>query len=170
MTDTPLWERQPTDTPKSYEAFCIYRDMGATRSLHKAALKYYGKSSVSLGQFEKWSVDMNWQERVQAWDAYQDELRRKRNLDRQKLIEDTAYSDYEMLRDAIEKYKKDYLEVEFAGVKPGNIMNLIQMMKQADDYARRAVGLPDRITENKTDITSKGKSIIFETGMNLDDL
>jgi len=60
-----------------------------------------------------------------------------------------------VLRDAIEKYKSDYLSINFAGVKPADISNLIHMMKQIDDYARRAVGLPDKITESKNEHTGK---------------
>lgn len=146
MTDTPnLWERLDSDTDKSFAAFCIYRDMGDRRSLDKAAQDYYGKSRVSLGQFEKWSVDHNWQERVAAFDKHQDSLRQERNLERQKLIEDFAFDDYMVIRDAINKYKRDFAEVKFKGIPPHEVSNLVSLMKQADDYARRAVGLPDKI-------------------------
>lgn len=151
----PLWERQDTDTPKSYEAFCIYRNMGANRSLQYAADIHYRKQAANRTQLTKWSSDHNWQTRVQAWDDYQDTKRRERNAERQKLIEENAYGDYEVLRDAIDKYKSDYSSIKFAGVKPADISNLIHMMKQVDDYARRAVGLPDKITESKTEVAGK---------------
>jgi hypothetical protein len=150
MTDTPnIWERLDTDTDKSFAAFCIYRDMGAKRSLDKVSQEIYGKSTGSQRYVEQWSTDNNWVNRVAAFDKYQDSLRQERNLERQKLIEDNAYEDYTVLRQAIAKYVRDYTSAAFKGIKPGDISNLASLMKQADDYARRAVGLPDRITESK---------------------
>ena len=70
-----LWERLESDTPKSYEAFRIYRDMGASRSLDKAFEQYSIKQNVSKTKagrapvyFFQWSSAHNWQERVRAWD------------------------------------------------------------------------------------------------------
>jgi hypothetical protein len=155
MSETPLWERLESDTDKSFEAFRIYRDMGAQRSLDAAWKKYQDRTETVSGYFRQWSADHNWQERVTAWDTYQDTLRQERNLARQKLIEDNAYADYTVLRQAIAKYTRDYTSVDFTGVKPHDISNLASLMKQADDYARRSVGLPDRITESKNEHTGK---------------
>ncbi|MEO0594554.1 MAG: hypothetical protein AAF126_00420 [Chloroflexota bacterium] len=168
MTDSPIWERLPTDTDKSFQAFCIYRDMGAQRSLSKAYAMYKGATTAQEirnakspdGTFTKWSSEHNWSERVSAYDVYQDGLRQERNLARQKLIEDNAYDDYMVLRKAIAKYVGDYTAMGFNGVKPHDVSNLASLMKQADDYARRAVGLPDRITENNNSHTGPGGGAI----------
>ena len=64
-----LWEMQDTDTPKSWEAFVVYRDM-EKRSLAKVAEKL-GKSNALI---ERWSQKHNWQERVRAWDDEKDKL------------------------------------------------------------------------------------------------
>ena len=63
------WEMQPSDTPKSWEAFVVYRDM-EKRSLAKVAAKL-GKS---IKLIERWSQKHNWVERVAAWDDEKDRL------------------------------------------------------------------------------------------------
>jgi hypothetical protein len=174
MTDTSnIWEQQPTDTDKSFQAFCIYRDMGAKRSLAKTAEQFYGKVSANLRYIEQWSTDNNWQERVAAFDKHQDTLRQARNLERQKLLEDNAFNDYMVIRKAIAKYKRDFMSVKFRGIPPHEVSNLVDLMKQADDYARRAVGLPDKITESKnahTGADGKDLAIILKTGQSTDDI
>jgi Phage terminase small subunit len=60
------WERQKGESRKAYEAFRIYRDMGATRSLAKVAEKL-GKSKTLI---ERWSRRDNWVERCRQYDEY----------------------------------------------------------------------------------------------------
>jgi hypothetical protein len=152
MADNRIWERLPTDTNKSFEAFAIYRDLGANRSLSKVG-EVLGKSGALI---ERWSTANDWTNRVAAFDKSLDEKNLDENAERQKLIKDNAYADYEFLRKAIDKTKRAYLEIDFSKVPSYEIGNLVELMKKADDYARRAVGLPDKITENKTDTTIKG--------------
>lgn len=65
-----VWERQPEETPKAYEAFAIYRDMGSDRSLAKVG-EELGKSEALM---ERWSAKYDWVKRAAAWD---DELDRQ---------------------------------------------------------------------------------------------
>jgi IS30 family transposase len=71
---TKPWERQRGESQKSYEAFSIYRDMGATRSIQKVAQKLT-KSDALL---RRWSSKWNWVERAKEYDA---------EIDRQYLLE-----------------------------------------------------------------------------------
>lgn len=64
------WERQNGETVKAFEAFCVYRDLGKTRSQEKTAEKL----SKSRQQMCKWSMKYNWVERVSAWEEEQDRL------------------------------------------------------------------------------------------------
>ena len=67
-----VWDRQDGETNRAYHAFLCYRNMGALRSLRKAAEKFYGVKSTSKGhQFLRWSADNNWVARCEAWDAEQ---------------------------------------------------------------------------------------------------
>ena len=65
-----IYDRQNTDTDKSWLAFCAYRDMDGDRSLEKLRLAI-GKGSAR--NLEIWSSKHRWTERVRAFDA--DELR-----------------------------------------------------------------------------------------------
>ncbi len=60
------------DTPKSFEAFVFYRDMGGDRNL-PAVAKNYGKS---LSLVQRWSSEGNWSERAEAYHCFLDETSR----------------------------------------------------------------------------------------------
>lgn len=70
MADMNPWERQTNETSRAYEAFAIYRDMGADRSLAKVG-RELGKSKA---QMEKWSKKYSWVARAEAWDLEEDRL------------------------------------------------------------------------------------------------
>ena len=144
MSETPSWERQPHDTDKSFEAFGIYRDMGNVRSLRSVVQKL----SKSLTLIARWSGAHNWLARVRDYDDYQVQLHQGRKLQKQIEIEDNVVSDYDLLRRAIEK-RKGLLDGANHVAKIHELHDLLALMKRADDYARRAVGLPDRITESE---------------------
>ena len=73
-TYTPKpWERQENETPKQYEAFCAYRDMGLERSLRLVAEKL-NKSETLMG---RWSGQNNWVDRAAAWDDEQERIQRE---------------------------------------------------------------------------------------------
>src|SRR6266566_2108084 len=57
------WERQPGETPRSFEAFRAYLDLGPKRSL--AAVRRTG-----AGRTEAWSARHGWVRRAAAWDAH----------------------------------------------------------------------------------------------------
>lgn len=59
-----LWERLENESSKAYQAFCIYRDLGAGRTLAKVAEKL--RKSYDL--IRRWSKNYFWQNRADAWD------------------------------------------------------------------------------------------------------
>ena len=67
------WDRQPNESPKAFEAFAIYRDMGVYRDQRAVALAVK-KQRALLG---RWSVTYEWVSRVSAWDAWNDAESRK---------------------------------------------------------------------------------------------
>lgn len=78
--NTPApWECQEEETPKQYEAFCVYRDMKkpldptSTRSIRQVS-EQLGKSE---GLLERWSSQNAWVERVAAWDEVQERKARE---------------------------------------------------------------------------------------------
>lgn len=81
------WERLPDESTKAFEAFVIYRDLGAERSLAKVAQEV-GKSKTLI---ERWSARDAWVKRVELWDVEQDRMHRaylvahRRDTDRRQL-------------------------------------------------------------------------------------
>lgn len=59
-----LWERQETESSKAFQAFCVYRDFGAGRTLAKVAEKL--RKSYDL--IRRWLKNYFWQNRADAWD------------------------------------------------------------------------------------------------------
>ena len=65
-----IYDRQNTDTDKSWLAFCKYRDMGGDRSLEKVRQEIGHRSGRNV---QIWSSKYKWNERCRAFDD--DELR-----------------------------------------------------------------------------------------------
>jgi hypothetical protein len=59
------WFRQKGETRKAYQAFAIYRDLGAARTLAKVAQKL-GKS---IDLIKRWSSQWEWVDRAASFDA-----------------------------------------------------------------------------------------------------
>ena len=59
------WDRQPGEGRRAYEAFCIFRDLGDSRSIQKVD----EKSTKNRTLLFRWSARFNWQRRADAWDA-----------------------------------------------------------------------------------------------------
>ena len=77
------YDRLPTETAKSYNAFVIYRNMGVSRSLDQVATEIYGaetvqKRSRNRSQIAAWSRQNNWVERCKDFDRDEEILERDR--------------------------------------------------------------------------------------------
>jgi phage FluMu gp28-like protein len=73
------WDRQPRETSRAYELFCVYRDLGSERSLTKT--KTITKGSPSLRRLKALSTSWNWVERCKKYDdylEYQDRLQQEK--------------------------------------------------------------------------------------------
>ncbi len=59
------------ETAKAYAAFCLYRDMGAGRSIDAAYLRATSKVGQRASKvWVDWSSKYNWVERAKLYDAY----------------------------------------------------------------------------------------------------
>ena len=70
-----LYDREKDESAKAFEAWTVYRDLGAERSLRKASELYYGHGA-NVGQFERWSRRYGWVERARAFDVEREMIRR----------------------------------------------------------------------------------------------
>ena len=64
-TERP-WERQKGESAQAFEAFSLYLEMGADRSI-RAVSQELGKSKTLI---DRWSRTHNWVERCRAWDNH----------------------------------------------------------------------------------------------------
>ena len=84
---TEAWERLPNERSKGYELFCLYRDLGPSRSLEKCRQAY--SLSLSLRQLERYSAKYDWVARALAFSDHIFALRlqehEKRILERMSL-------------------------------------------------------------------------------------
>jgi len=66
------WERQHNEGRKAFEAFCIYRDLGPTRSGEEVARQL----TKSAQLIRRWSAKWKWVKRVNEWGDEQDRINR----------------------------------------------------------------------------------------------
>ena len=72
-----LWEQRDGESSKAFEAFRVYRDMGASRG-QRAVAEQLNKAE---SQISTWSSDWNWVERAMAYDRHLDDVRRAENAE-----------------------------------------------------------------------------------------
>ena len=146
--DKPVWERQPGETPKAYQAFVVYRDLGRDRSQYKAAKKL-GKSAVLL---HRWSVKYGWVKRVDIYDEY---LNTKTRLENEELIKQAKIREVAAGTALMEK-----LLARVNSMHPDEITpNLIsQMAKTASELAR--LGLDVYTQASRTEITGPDGQVL----------
>lgn len=65
MDDIRPWDRQPSETAKAYEAFCVYRDMGLKRNVRAVAAHLTKSEQLIKG----WSSRHKWPDRIREWDS-----------------------------------------------------------------------------------------------------
>lgn len=127
------WERQPGETPRAYEAFTKYRDLGPGRSIAKAA-RLEGKAKVT---WERWSRVNNWVERVAAWDIEQDRISRQAQLDDiKKMRKRHADLASAMLVKAAQALKR----IPADEIKPSDISRMVDTASKLERISRGDVG------------------------------
>lgn len=128
-----LWERQPGETPKAYEAFCVYRDLGASRSMRETAEKL-GKSQ---GLMEGWSVTHEWGKRALAWDSEQDRIARKAQLDE---IVKMRKRHARIAEKALDKVSAALEKVQEENMSNSDIARLMDVASKLERISRGDVG------------------------------
>lgn len=127
------WERQPEETTKAFEAFRVYRDLGAERSIAKAG-KQLGKNRVTL---EGWSSKFNWVERVAAWDAEQDRIARQEQA---KAIKAMRNRHAGMAKAMIVKAGRALQKIPDEDIKASDISRMIEVAAKLERISRGDVG------------------------------
>ena len=165
--EIPPWERQPEETEKSFEYFCLYRDMGQTRSLQKVA-DAAGKAFITIAKVsEKWK----WKERTKAWSDYRDRERRDAEIQEVRAMAKRHVQESMMLQKVLilptEAILKRLSGPNAAKIKDFNGMNFDKLYDKAVNSAtvfnkiteieRKSRGESDPVS--KVDLTSGGETI-----------
>lgn len=166
------WDRRlesENETPKAYAGFCIYRDMGTSRSLDAAyRLAKAAEGSRKGGKraatyWNKWSTTFHWTSRAAAYDDYQEKLRREatqheelllRQVEREeksrlrkerlKILENDRWLDSielrELARDGIQNLKDN----------PGKLSGaeVVKLLQQSEELRAKALNLVDMLETN----------------------
>lgn len=187
MPAANVWDRRAVtddhaaESIKAYAAFIEYRDMGVQRSIRQLAQNLGKSDTLIMG----WSTRHEWVARAEAWDAAQiaamDELRaeqRKRLVERELVDYEKMLNRYDEVWEAAKLHIRHVKGIDPKTGKPTevislNVDNWHELTKWRDSIAkqgRRALGLPDKITESKTDLTSGGNplTVIFSNVPNRD--
>ena len=128
-----LWEMQPGESSKAFEAFVEYRDMPKPRSIRTVA-QNLGKSATLIS---RWSSEKEWVKRAAAWDAEQDRIARVAQLDeivkmrkRHALIAEKAL---DKVSAALEKVQED-------NMSNSDIARLMDVASKLERISRGDVG------------------------------
>lgn len=135
-----LWERQNGETARAFEAFSIYRDMGADRSLRKVVQRL-DKNLTTIGD---WSVKYEWVKRAAAWDAEQDRIAR---IEMQKDIADTRKMQRKNAK-RMQERGMEFLESVIAG-EPA-LRDIVQLLKAGMEQERIAIGDVGEVIEERS--------------------
>ena len=75
------WEFLPKESGEAFAAFCVYRDLGFSRTIKKAIDKVANDDaySNSYGTWRKWAVDFRWKERAVDFDRCNEQLKQTEN-------------------------------------------------------------------------------------------
>lgn len=144
-----IYERQPGEPEKQWQAFRIYRDMGEARTL-AAVAKNIEKLPEML---YRWSKQWHWQDRALAWDRAIDARRRKSTLIEVEQMRDRQWAAlaaaYEVLGLELEKIKR----VSADTTEPPllKLRELPSWIESIFKNERLLYGQPSSITELKSD-------------------
>lgn len=126
------WERQEGESIQAFEAFTVYLEMGADRSLRAVGQKL-GKSSTLI---ERWSATKRWVERAAAYDA---DLQRKAYtaaVSRARKMADRH------IRTALQMQEKALLaleQIDPAEIRPKDMIAMIREALKLERESRSAV-------------------------------
>jgi hypothetical protein len=152
-----LWERQTTDTDKSWEAFEVYRGLGAQRSLLKVG-QQLGKSTALLS---RWSALHNWVIRAQAWDRHE-----ARTIN-ERILLGTAEMRSRMVNQALSLQARAQARIlkmsdtEIAALRPNEV---VALMRAGSDIERRARDIDPNELGFAPDIQPKFEITVIRPG------
>ncbi len=146
MAAVDVWERQPGESPQSFEAFAIYRNFRqGTRSLARVA----SELTKSAHLIRRWSAKHNWVDRVEEWDAYQDKIALEAQL---RAVKDMNERHVRMSMALQSKALKKLEALDPDELTPSQ---LLQYLLESSRLERLARGEPEKIEDRREKIEAK---------------
>ena len=127
--DVEMWERQPRESAKAFEAFVTYRDMGFSRT-YTAVAKQLQKSCTLI---RRWSGEYNWSDRVAAWDIEQDRINRERQIQE---IAKMRSRHTRLAESMLVKAAKALQKLSEEDMKPSDITRMVDIAAQLERISR----------------------------------
>jgi len=162
VNDRKEHERQPGEPDRAWKGFTIYRDIGFTRTLLKAAIEYRkivgvteSKEKSTHRNFQNWSIRWGWVRRCESWDREVDKQRRRIALEEVKRMRDRhvqlSMSMQQVGATELNKLLKDVkAKAEEGLLGATDIRYLIETGMKLERMSR---GEPDSITEERKEIS-----------------
>lgn len=139
-SDGQPWDRAGSETQESFEAFVLYRDMGASRTTGRVG-RALAKSRTLM---EGWCNRHCWVARAAAYDAECDRLKQIAN---RRAIEKMARRHAKIARDMLERAAEAMESIQF--IEPADIPRWI---KVAAELERTSLGADIQ----RVEVTGKG--------------
>lgn len=156
------WEQREGEKEVAYQAFLNYRNQTGRRSLRRVA-QSLDKSLTLIGE---WSAEHEWVARVFAWDKSEQQRVDAERQQLQREIMDEELADVRLLKRRFDEMlnqtklhvREAVIELNGEKVQPVKLniadwRDLIRMRRELGDQFRRAVGLPEKVTQ--TQVTGK---------------
>lgn len=156
--DRPLFDRQPGEPDKAWQAFVFYRNMELKRSLAGAA-RLYQKEQGGVGgkslenRFGEWSGKWHWRKRVEEWDRVLDKRLREQRIYAMKNMQERHLKISQSLQAlggmGLQALQKRLKKAEDDGEETVSTKDLIALLETGMKAERLNLGEPDSIAENR---------------------
>ena len=134
-----LWDRQPDETARAFEAFVVYRDLGANRSIRKTGEKL-SKNCTTLAE---WSSKYDWVKRAAAWDAEQDRIARN------EMLAEMAATRKRQRKQAQRMQEKGMELLENIAIGDAKLSEVVSLLKVGMEQERVAIGDVGEVIEER---------------------
>lgn len=177
------WDRRKGESAKAHAAFIAYCEMGAGRSIRALHAQYIKQpssnrqaknaSSPKLSTLFTWSARHGWPARAEAWDQHERAERARRRTEARRRIEDEGLEDADRLHAEWRRtYDEALARATSIAVEAGarvdgqptirvtvdarSVRGLAHARLEIETLRRRALGMPERITQKQAEDANDG--------------
>ncbi len=150
------WEQQENETVRAYEAFTIYRSLGAGRTLEKAWNVYAPEGEKNLpmaDSFKNYSSKYQWVKRARAWDAHvlelEDQVLEKEAVQIKKTERNNRLDMLKVMRALAAKAANAVIDDKLS-LKPADIKNVASIVALYMEQSRIEMGERLNLTAEKS--------------------